>query len=157
MGAGEDPGWNDHHHDQRALAYRNQWSRWRKRCHFAGACRCRGHQPSQEQDHERPGVAFLRELQEVEVHAPGRARAGAAGVPPMRISHGGRTQALGGRGDQGRQEAGEEEDRRGEAQNKEGIQECQSGLELRQNCRNSSGEPGPGAGDGSTCGGKTAA
>ncbi len=76
--------------------------------------------------------------------------------PLMRVTHGGRTQALGGGGDQGGQEAGEEEDRRGETQDKKGLSECQSGVELWQDCRNSPGQPGPGAGDSSAGGGKTA-
>lgn len=42
-----------------------------KGCHLAGECRCSSDQAPQEQDYERPGVAILRELQEVEVHAPG--------------------------------------------------------------------------------------
>ena len=31
-------GWNDHHHDRRALAHWNQRPRRRKGCHLTGAC-----------------------------------------------------------------------------------------------------------------------
>ncbi len=37
-GAGADTGWNDSHHDQRALAHWNQRPWWRQRRHLTGAC-----------------------------------------------------------------------------------------------------------------------
>jgi len=81
----------------------------------------------------------LRQLQEVEVAARGGPGAGAARVPAMRIVDGGCAQALGGRGDQGSQEAGEGQKCRGSSPNQESLSQCQSGAQLRQDGGHCSG------------------
>ena len=70
-----DSGRIDRDYYQLTQSYRNQWPRRGQGCHLAGACRRCGHRSLKEPDHERPGPAVLRELQEMEVHAAGRARA----------------------------------------------------------------------------------